>query len=1015
MQHKIRILHVEDVSNDAILAEIELAKVIDNFELRVVETEETFVSELKEFKPEVVISDYRLPHFNGMQALKIVLEKSPEIPVIILTGSMNEDIAVECMRAGAHDYVIKEHMKRLGPAVLNALERQKNNISKIKAEEERRQNEASYRYMFGNNPQAMWIYDLETLAFLEVNDAAVLQYGYSRDEFLKMTLKDIGPQEDIPRLMTDVEKSSEIVMQSGEWRCLTKNGQLRNVEIISHAVEFHGRKARHVMVRDITERKRAEEALRQSEMKYRSIFENVSDVFFQLNTRLRILELTPSVYGLLGYTREELIGKKINALEKDVDKIRPATRQLLEKGYLNNYEMSIKDKSGEWKYLSLNARLVCATNGTPLYVDGAFRDMTARKLIEDNLDESEERFRTLFEQNRSVMLLVDPISVQIIDANKAAEEFYGWSHEELLNKSLKEIRVSDESEPPQSLIQSSLEQEKFETVHRIANGSLRNVEVYISKFNIRGKPILHSIIFDITEKKKAERMSLLLGRGIEQSPVTIVITDKNGDIEYVNPKFTEVTGYTRAEALGKNPRILQSKYHDREYYEELWKTILSGQNWVGELRNKKKNGDIYWENALISPITDEKGNIINFVAIKEDITEKKKILEELINAKNKAEESDNLKTAFLNNISHEIRTPMNAIVGFAKFINDPGITDDRRKQFSEIIEQSSRQLMSIITDIIQIATIESGQEKLNLTEFEVNDILRMLKEQFSINSRSDEFELIISPIPEDRNTFLFSDQVKLIQVLTNLINNAIKFTSKGYVKFGYELKKDYIQFVVEDTGIGIASEYHDVIFDRFRQVDHALSRRYGGSGLGLSIAKAYVELMGGKIWLESEPGKGTIFYFTLPRRDMNPGNDNSEPVVEEPYRFSRRIRVLVAEDIDTNYLLLQHILPHFNADLIRAVNGEEAVGLCKSEAPDIVLMDIKMPKMDGYEATKRIKNYCPTMPVIALTAYFSVIDRQKAFECGCDDFISKPIEASMLFAKMRRLIKDINTRTKVTP
>ncbi len=243
MQHTIRILHVEDVATDAVLAEIEIARVIDEYELKVVESEDEFISKLGEFKPEVVISDYRLPHFNGMQALKIVLEKSPEVPVIILTGSMNEDIAVECMRAGAHDYVIKEHMKRLGPAVLNALEQHKTNINRIKAEDERRQNEASYRYMFGNNPQPMWIYDLETLAFLEVNDAAITRYGYSRDEFLKMTLKDIRPQEDIPMLMIDVEKSADIVTQSGEWRHVTKNGQLRIVEIISHAVKFHGRKA----------------------------------------------------------------------------------------------------------------------------------------------------------------------------------------------------------------------------------------------------------------------------------------------------------------------------------------------------------------------------------------------------------------------------------------------------------------------------------------------------------------------------------------------------------------------------------------------------------------------------------------------------------------------------------------------------------------------------------------------------------------------------------------------------
>jgi signal transduction histidine kinase len=247
-----------------------------------------------------------------------------------------------------------------------------------------------------------------------------------------------------------------------------------------------------------------------------------------------------------------------------------------------------------------------------------------------------------------------------------------------------------------------------------------------------------------------------------------------------------------------------------------------------------------------------------------DITKRKRAEEDLIAAKEKAEESDRLKTAFLHNVSHEIRTPMNAIIGFSSLLNEPDLSEEDRHQYIDIIFQSGGQLLSIINDIVDIANVESGQAKVNLTEFNLNSVLNSLNEQFSINGKKNNVSINLKTTLTDDDSIIVTDNTKLIQILSNLINNAIKFTKNGRIDFGYVLKDNVLEFRVKDTGIGIPPEYHSRIFDRFYQVDSAVSRQYSGTGLGLSICKGYVELLGGTIRVESESGKGTLFVFTIP-------------------------------------------------------------------------------------------------------------------------------------------------------
>jgi PAS domain S-box-containing protein len=508
-------------------------------------------------------------------------------------------------------------------------------------------------------------------------------------------------------------------------------------------------------------------------------------------------------------------------------------------------------------------------------------------------------------------------------------------------------------------------------------------------------------------RQKAERELKKISRVVQQSPNSIIITDTFGNIEYINPAAIKLTGFTKEEVLGKNPRIFSSGEKPKEEYAILWETISSGEDWKGLFHNKKKNGELYWESASISPIFDGNGTISHYMAIKEDISKKKAIEEELISAKEKAEESDRLKTAFLHNISHEIRTPMNAIIGFSGFLNEPDLVPEKRKYFTEIIIKSSNQLLSIISDIVSIATIEAGQEKIIEKEINLNTMLNLLYEQFLVKAQMQNITLSVSQyLPENDSTIL-CDETKLVQILSNLIANALKFTAKGFINFGSGIKGSEVEFFVEDSGIGIPKEMHEKVFERFRQVESTTSRQYGGSGLGLSISKAYVELLGGKIWLNSECNKGTTFFFTTPFKKSNISAPEEIFVSENIKIENERTKtLLVAEDEDSNFILIEELLSDFNITIIRAINGRDAVSACRSnDTIDLVLMDIKMPVMDGYEATKQIREFNKHIPIIAQTAYSSDLDKRKAFDCGCNDFISKPFKKEDLFLKVREQLR----------
>lgn len=374
--------------------------------------------------------------------------------------------------------------------------------------------------------------------------------------------------------------------------------------------------------------------------------------------------------------------------------------------------------------------------------------------------------------------------------------------------------------------------------------------------------------------KESEEKTRLFKRAVDSSSVGIIITDIEGKIIYTNPFYLKISGYRESELIGQLSTFLDANFQPETFNRKRWKNILSGKDWSGEIKNIKKNGESYWVKAVISPIVNTAGEITNFIVVSEDITQKKQLLEDLITAKEKAEESDKLKTAFLANMSHEIRTPMNGILGFAELLKEQDLTNEIQQKYIHIIEKSGARMLNIINNIVDISKIEAGLMEITLTDSDINEQIDYIYNFFKPEVEAKGMQLYFKKHYANHKAIIKTDQEKLYAIFTNLVKNAIKYSYRGYIEFGYypeqnKQGRDLMIFYVKDTGIGIHKDKTSIIFDRFRQVSEGKNRHYEGAGLGLSITKSYVEMLGGKIWVESEEGVGSRFCFSLPYNHTN--------------------------------------------------------------------------------------------------------------------------------------------------
>ncbi|NJP07444.1 MAG: PAS domain S-box protein [Chloroflexaceae bacterium] len=513
-----------------------------------------------------------------------------------------------------------------------------------------------------------------------------------------------------------------------------------------------------------------------------------------------------------------------------------------------------------------------------------------------------------------------------------------------------------------------------------------------------------------------------LSRALEQSSVSVLITNIHGTIEYVNPWFTHVTGYTPAEAIGQNPRLLKSGTVPPGVYTDLWQTILRGREWHGEFHNRKKNGDLYWEQVSVAPIWDGDGTITHFIAVKHDITRRKQLEHDLRQARDDADTANRAKSAFLANMSHELRTPLNAILGFAQIMQRLPNLSHEQCDYLTIMIRNGEHLLDMINQVLDLSKIEAGHMTVRPTTIDLHQLIDEMNDLFRVRIREKTLKLLVDGsdmVPR----FIQSDEQKLRQILINLLSNAIKFTEQGCITLHispYQPESNdpllasaneqldahqWLQWAVTDTGPGITPEEQDNLFHPFAQTRHGQQQH--GTGLGLAITQRFVHLLGGSITVESAIGHGSRFTVILPVEVVTPpalphANDTRQVIGLAAGQTTYRI--LVVDDLADMRRLLVDLLAPMGFELREASNGADAIALWQSWQPHFIWMDMRMPVMDGATATRHIKATAEGQATIIVGLSASALEEERAavLAIGCNDFVAKPCRADDVFGVMQR-------------
>jgi PAS domain S-box-containing protein len=713
-------------------------------------------------------------------------------------------------------------------------------------------------------------------------------------------------------------------------------------------------------------------------------------------------------------------------------------------GDFRRFEVTHVNADGDTEFFDYNLKPIFDDTVGVQFIIAEGRNITEIKKAKQALIEGEERLLALTESTYEGLII--SYAGIIVEANKSAVKLFRLKNTgELMGHNfISEFIHPDEQTMVLEKINENFTR-PFETRAIRNDGSTIPIEIEGRDIIYKGKLHRISAIRDLTERRLAQRALIsseekyrLITENIND---IICKLDEKLNFSYTSSSVYNMLGYTINEM--EHIDIKELTTHETYYKiicqlnakkrlmhhnaNDVWSSVSF------EAVLKHKSGKLLWTHINAKLIRWGKNNSFEILCVARNIDALKKIQislqenearlklqneeyerlnieltqlnDKLLTAKQKAEESDKLKSAFLANMSHEIRTPMNSIIGFSRMYKSRDIDEEKRIKYADFVVNNGKLLLNIVNDVLDLSKIESGQIQLKKETFSLNEFIEELYQRL-YNQNQKGLMLVRQKELSDEQAYINADRNRLMQILWNLLNNAYKFTRKGAVKFGYNLVNNTLLFYVEDTGIGIPPEQQEKIFERFRQAEMEASRMFGGAGLGLSISKKMVELMKGKIWLKSLPGVGSTFYVSIQyekagKRMNNPGQGQIKKQTIQA--LPENVTILVAEDDESNFYYLNELLSGYGYTIIRARNGVEAINICKNNPLiNMVFMDIKMPILDGFEATKAIKHFQPHLPIIAQTAFAMADDKETALARGCDDYISKPIDPELLLGKIKK-------------
>lgn len=814
------------------------------------------------------------------------------------------------------------------------------------------------------------------------------------------------------------KKDDTEISETIYFRFKHKYGDWRHMQSI---VSFLG-KDLLAITRDISSQKNMQEELQQSEEKYRIFFENNDAIILFVDPEnLNIIFSNKAAAEFYKYSNTQLSRMKIsdlNVLGTEEIKLKVADAIKRKQNY---FVFKHKLASGEIRDVEVYQTKLSFNNQEIFSIivhDITDRIQTQQELIiaKERIEKSEKKFRELFEKSGDAFLIIE--NGKFVDCNEATVKLLKYNNKnKILNARPSELSPllqpdgRNSVEKANELIETTLKNgtHRFEWNHKKSTGEIFPVEVLLTAIlNEPNKKVIHTVWRDITNRKKADNQ-------LRQSEYLLNATGQLAkvggwlwDIEKQEMYWTKET-YQIHEVDPNNFKI-GSKEHielglecyneeDRKIISEAFQECVNlGKSYDLEFPFISVKGQNKWirTTAICEKTNGKPTRVIGNLM---DITYRKKTELNLKAALEKSKESDRLKSAFLANMSHEIRTPMNGILGFANLLKEQELSGDEQKKYIGIIEKSGDRMLNIINDLIDISKVESGQMDIQISKADINKQIEYIYTFFKPEVEKKGMKLFFKTPSTSEEATIYTDREKIFAILTNLVKNAIKYSDTGFIEVGYETKNNFIKFYVKDTGNGIAPQMQKLIFDRFIQAHTDGEKAIQGAGLGLSISKAYVEMLGGEIWVESKLNEGSTFYFTIPLKTKNEKQDKAADGITstDTDRSIKKLKILIAEDEEIAVQLLKAMLHEIKKEIIVVTTGKEAVKSSLNNPDiDLILMDIRMPEMNGYDAVRKIREQNKDVVIIAQTAFAIQGDKEKAIESGCNAYVSKPISKSKL-------------------